>query len=84
MIKYGKFSMDALLVFVVKKDNNIHGTGNLDSAQLVLLRLQVVGGTFPKVSCCRSHGGHLHHNLLPGARLELVGLDFCRVWRTKM
>ena len=79
MVKHGKFSMDALLVFVMKKDNNIHGTANLDSIQLILFRVQIVGGTFSKESCCCSHGGHLHHFFLPSLRFKLVNTDFCRV-----
>ena len=72
--------MDALLVFVMEKNKNIHGAGDHDSAQFVLLRVQIIGGTFPKVSCCSSQRSHLNHPLFPSVRLKLVEQDLGRVY----
>ena len=73
--------MDALLVFVMEKNKNIHGAGDHDSTQFVLLRVQIIGGTFTKVSCCCSHRSHLDHCFFPGVRLKLVEQDLGRVYR---
>ena len=76
--------MDALLVSVMENNKNLHGTFNLDSIQLALLRVQIIGGTFPKESCCRSHRSHLHHYFFPSILFQLVHQDFCGVLSRKI
>ena len=71
--------MYILLVFVMKKDKNFHRTSNLDSNQALLLRVQIIGGTFTKGSESGSHRGHLYHCLFHRVRFKLGNLDFGRV-----
>ena len=76
--------MHALLVFVMKKNKNINGAGDHDSTHFFLLRIEIITGTFPKVSCCCSHRSHLNHCLFPGMRDKLVQQDLGRVYRREI
>ena len=71
--------MDVVLVGVVEKDHNIHGTQHPDSAGVGSPRVQLIGGTLAEVSDCRPPWKDLHLDFLTTAWISSVDIHLGRL-----